>query len=224
MTQRIDLLPHRCREKLRKRSVVRLWVGLYVGSALLLASSTIAFRLSCRPSATEIQLLDAQAALSARHQEEAKRVRVKLEALRRVIARHERIAWPVKMSDVVAVVGSVAPQGVSLTALGITPRQNAQRTRTGNDSTTKRNDSKPGDVLLVEIRGLASSDAHIASFVAGLEAHPLFARVALDYARREQRADSSTREFGITCVVDADRRYIFESPATATVSAQEAQP
>jgi len=215
--QRIDLLPQACRERLRRRSIVRLWVGLYAGSALLLTVGTLAFRLSCRPSSTEMRLLDAQAELSAKHQEEARRVRARLESLQKLIARHERIAWPVHMSDIVAVVGGVAPQGVSLTSLGITPRQSANRNASSDGQGQQRSDSKPGDVLLVEIRGVASSDAQIASFVAGLEAHPLFARVALDYARREQRKDSRTREFGITCTVDARGRYVFEPPATATV-------
>lgn len=210
MTQRIDLMPASCRERFARRNRMRAWLAAYVLSAVAITVVTIGLKASCRPGADQIQLLDARAAISAQQSKEAARLRGEIRRIRSLVERHERIAWPVHISDVIAVVGQVAPPSVSIASLGVTPRQASGAQQQQRAAAAKdKGDSKPGSVLLVEIRGVAPNDAEIAQFVAGLESHPLFENVSLDYARRDDSGGVELREFGITCRVDAIKRYRF---------------
>jgi len=221
VTQRINLMPAACKERFDKRNRLRVWITVYLGSIAIIGVATVGLRTTFRPSHEELAMLDARATLTATQNAQVARLTKEVTRVRALIDRHKRLAWPIAISDTIAIVGHSTPSGVSIKTLAVTPRKDANNA-SKPAANSQAADSKPGSILLLEVRGVASSDAQIAQFVAGLESSPLFEGVTLDYARRAQASGADTRGFGITCRIDATRTYRFDHlSANADVDEEE---
>jgi len=108
----------------------------------------------------------------------------------------------------------VTPESTSLKSLAISPRQERATARSRGAKAGPA--EEPRRKLVVEIEGVAPTDGDMAAFVAGLEKHPLFLRVAVDYARKAELRGREAREFAVTCEIDLGSRYVFGGGAYAS--------
>lgn len=207
MSQLIDLMPENCRRKLGQRSEVRKWSAAYVALIAVVAVYTSLLTVMERSRLGEVRALRSQVQLDAGQRELAAALEKQIEQLEAGMRRHDLLAWPVRMGDVVTALGQATPDSVSLTSLNVTPRQERVAGRTRGAETDERPEA--GRRMVIEIKGHAPDDMHVASFVAGLEGHPLFRRIAVDYTRQTELRGNSAREFGLSCEIDASQRYTF---------------
>ena len=122
--------------------------------------------------------------------------------LEEVIRRYNVLAWPIRVSEVIDVLGTLTPEAVTLRSLAMTPRELRKRAASTGEEHVE-------SLLVVELEGVGPSDIEVAVMVSGLEAHPLFARVSLDYTRMGEVEEQIVREFRVTGVIDLDARYEF---------------
>jgi Tfp pilus assembly protein PilN len=102
----------------------------------------------------------------------------------------------------VAALAGVTPERAVLTALTLAPYEEQAR-RGGAEG------EGPTSWLAIEISGVAPSDAEVASMVSGLEDHPLFAAVKLEFARSRDMDEALFREFRLRCEIDLSRQYLL---------------
>jgi hypothetical protein len=75
--------------------------------------------------------------------------------------------------------------------------------------------------MIVEIEGLATSDAPVAQFVSGLDANPLFSRVSLDFSRATTIGQQEARNFRVTGEIDLNARYSIRHVHASTSSSPD---
>lgn len=203
MTQLIDLMPESCRARMSQRRRTRQWSVLFgttiIGTALSWALLGVAMgRMEASVFAQQAHLQ-----MVSHQRTRAAEIRSRVGRLAAEQARHDRLAWPVRVVDVIETLGALTPDRVTLTGIAVTPRQVR---RLG----AARGSDSEGARLAVEVSGLAVSDLDLAKLLAGLEGHPLFSMVAVDYSREAQVFGASAREFGVTCEIELSVRYRFE--------------
>lgn len=203
MTQIIDLMPETCRKRLGQRRLIRQWITVYAATITLLIVGASLVRVMERARLAEVRVLRDKVQLDAGQATEAEKLRKSIERIQADIDRHARLSWPVRISDIVAAIGEMTPESVSLTSFSVTPRSDRGRSRAGVDASKR---------LVIEIKGLAPDDLHMSNFVAGLETHPLFNKVAVDFSKKTSLRGFDAREFGLTCEIDASARYVFADP------------
>jgi len=217
MSAQIDLIPASCRAALGRRARVRGWIFAYGGLLLVLVASFMVVRAGEPRLAAEKHRLENQVQQNWLRNAEVQQLVGRINELSGRIARYDRLAWPVRISDVIAALGEQIPEALTLTSLTLTPRQEGGR--------VVRSKPKPGakpaeepvtrSVLAVEIEGLAPDDFALALFVSGIEAHPLFKAVTLDYARSRVVDGREARGFRVTCEIDLSVQYAFTEPGPA---------
>jgi len=210
VSQLIDLMPESCRRKLGQRSEVRKWTAAYTALIVVVVVYTTLLTVMERTRLGEVRTLRSQVQLDAGQRQLATELEKQIEQLEAGMRRHDLLAWPVRMGDVVTALGMATPESVSLTSFNVTPRQE----RVGGRARGQQTDERPeaGRRMVIEIKGHAPDDMHVASFVAGLESHPLFGRIAVDYTRQTELRGLPAREFGLSCEIDASQRYTFVDP------------
>ncbi|MBL0926413.1 MAG: PilN domain-containing protein [Phycisphaerales bacterium] len=223
----IDLMPGSCRIALKGREDVRRWVAVYALTCAVLFAGYSILRAGHAERSARVESLAAEARLAWSRSEETQRLLKEIRELEGAITRYDRLAWPVRVSDVIAAVGEQVPESVSLTSLTLTPRQDlASLARAGSSGRTPgRAAVSTGQppaarsVLAVEIEGLAPDDMTIARLVSGLDGNPLFDRISMDYARSRDVEGTAGRQFRVVCEVDLAGHYVFEAaPVAATPS------
>jgi len=203
---RIDLLPSDCRVQFMRRSRVRRWIGLYVGGVALLLGSHAWVNLGRGALEAEHAALTRQARENWERNEEAQELVGEIRDMGNMIARYNRLAWPVRVSDAINVISGVIPDSTTLTAMTLTPRQERTRIGSGKD---RREETTT--YLAIELEGLAPDDLAVAQVVSGLDGHPLFSTVTLDFARSREVDGVTAREFRVNCEIDLSRRYALAS-------------
>lgn len=216
MTQRIDLMPESCRAKLGRKRQIRFWIAMYAVTASVVIGGNTLFELSKSRLRSESATIRAKVALDAEQRVKAKQVRDEIRRIELSLDRNARIAWPIDISDIIASIGSETPDSVYLTKIALVPRQervsSARRARKEGEP-----EPLPRTRIQIECAGVSPDDHAMASFVAGLEAHPLFERLAVEHVRPLVIGGREVKEFGVTCEVDLFHRYEFEE-AVAAVS------
>lgn len=207
MTGSYDLLPPACRELVLRRVRLRRWIMAYAVVAGAIGMGYIGLNFG-----REIQIerrgdLQAQVRLNWERNEEAQRLFHDIQDLGNSIARYNRLAWPIRVSDTIAIVEPMVPESATLTALTLTPRVERNRGKVGKDG--KREPDSETTYLSVEMEGVAIDDLAVARLVSGLDEHPIFASVTLDYARSREIDNVAAREFRINCEIDLSKRYSF---------------
>lgn len=199
----IDLTPESCRQSLRRRRRIQLWISSYIASCAVLVAVIAVLSIATQRANQRVNYLLQQVQLDANQQRQARALTAEIDRYESLIARHDRLAWPVHIGDIMRSVGHVAPPTVTLTSISVTPRVSGNRgSRRASGAGTQF------DVMYVEIAGIAPDDLDVASFVAGLQSHNLFTTITVDYARKAQLGATSAREFGLTCEIDLEANYV----------------
>lgn len=216
MSRPVDLMPAACRRRLRRKTERRRWITAY--SAAGGAAVVIAAALQIRAAAgrAELDRLLRQVELDNDQAARIEALRKEYERVAVAIERHQAIAWPVPLSEVVSAIASAVPPAATLTGLTVTPV--FERGKPGKQSEAIATTSS----LTIELTGLAPTDLDVAALIAALEAEPLFDRVSIDHSRSTTVRGAEAREYGVTCAVDfAARRQRARQGQAA--GAQEAR-
>ena len=220
MSQLIDLMPDSCRQQQGQRRRIRSWLFLYGLTGLAIGMGWGSLRLAERQLEARVFAERAKVQLVAHQRIRAAQLRSRLAMLLAEQQRFNRLAWPVRIGDVIAVLWDVAPDTVTFTSISLTPRQVSRTLKPQGE-----NEPQTQAKLTIELRGVAASDAELANFLSGLESHGLFGMVAVDYSRRSRVRDVEAREFGLTCEIELKARYRFatdtEAAAIADAEARE---
>lgn len=225
MSVQIDLMPDSCRAALGRRARVRSWVAAYLAAIGIVAAAYAIVAAGDGARSDERSRLERQVRLQWERNEEAQAIWAQIRELDATIARHERLAWPVSVGDIIAVVGAELPESTTLTALTVTPRQErlkaAAKPRGERPATGTRSTRTPDQVrtmLAIELEGVAPDDMELSRFVSGLESSPLFQDVVLDFARSRVVDEVEARGFRVTFSVDMSAQYTFVEENAAEVS------
>jgi len=215
VTQRIDLMPRTCREVLGRRVWLRRWAGVYALVIVgLIAGLWYASGHTSRLASRRDALTDTREIRWAQN-EQAQALHAEIESLRRRIERYNRLAWPVRVSEVIDTIAGVVPEGTTFLSLSATERvERPSRRRASNGASEEP--PEPRSILITEFEGVARDDAAVASIVSGLQGIALFRSVVLDYARNATVDGIGARTFRITCEIDLSRKYRFEEVAGVT--------
>lgn len=213
MSLLIDLMPGSCKVRVRSRRTARRWWGAYALVVGAVALATVGLRVR---SITDRRVRDAllqEVALDQDYDRQLEELRIRSGAVRDTIVRHEQLAWPVPLPDVIGALSEVVPEAVALTSITVTPKLEPERVG-------KPSGPPPALALTLEATGVAPTDLDVATLIAGLEDRGLFARVAMDHARETTVRGGRAREFGLTCEIDlASRRRKGAFPATEAAGA-----
>jgi len=218
MSVQIDLIPHSCRVALGRRARIRRWVGLYALGIAAVVGACISTATTEARHARERDALQRQVQRKWEQNEEAQRIWKQIQELEATIARYERLAWPVRVTDVIAAIGEQLPESLALTSLTLTPRQESTAGARGKARDKEKKPEPPRTIMAIEIEGMAPTDLALSQFVSGIEEHPMFRSVVLDFARSRQVDGIDARGFRVTCEVDLSARYTFVDAAGAEVT------
>ncbi|MFG0257554.1 MAG: PilN domain-containing protein [Phycisphaerales bacterium JB043] len=208
MSQLIDLMPNSALQRLGRARRIQRWVLLYLATTALLVATAASQQMKRSLLQTEVFHTRAKTQGIAEHRIQANRIRTELSQLLWEQFRHDDLMWPVRMHDVMRVIASLVPESITLTSVTVAS-QEGRRIAMRSTAYGSRNDGKAS--LMLEIVGLAGHDVALANFLAGLESHPLFASVVVDFSRETMNRELRGREFGITCQISLDAQYRFAS-------------
>ena len=209
MRGRWDLMPESCRAAFSRRRRVRRWAGSYSMTIVLVVTVIVGLVVGNRAKEREREALADQVGVHLMRNEEARTLLEEIRELESSIARYNRLAWPVRVSDAVGVLVPVIPESTTLTSLTLVPRE--ERVEPEAPSRRKKGDEKPQTrmFLAIEIEGVAVDDLDVARLVSVLDEDPLFSTVSLDYARSREVDGLDARAFRLSCEIDLNRRYSF---------------
>ena len=214
MSRPIDLMPVESRRRLARRTQRRRWVIAYTSTAATVALVAIGLQVRAASARAELDILLRQVELDNDQARRIESLRTEHDRVAASIERHNALAWPVEITDLLGVIAEAMPPSVALSGLTITPV--LERDRGAQSGETIASISS----ITIELTGVAPSDLDIASLISGLETRSLFDRVAIDHSRSATIRGVEAREFGVTCQVNfhsrGERRI---RPASA--SAQE---
>lgn len=203
MIPRIDLIPESSRRRLGKRRQIHLWASWMAAVVMLMTISTAALTIAEQRTLQEVTALRKLVQLDADQQRQAQLIQSDLDRLTVRIARHDRLAWPIGLGQVIRALGEVTPATITLKSIAATPRaasgKNSSRRAGGAD--------RSYEVMYLEVAGVALDDIDVSQFVNGIESHPIFSGIVLDYARTTTLGERTLREFGLTCEIDLTARY-----------------
>lgn len=211
----IDLIPASFRAGQRARRRARTWVSAYAGAALIVGGAYFAVNAGSTQALAERDTLAKQLNLEWERNKEAQRLLGEIHAVEDAITRYDRLAAPVRASDVVGTLGGLLPKSVSLTALTLTPR--SEKVLNKPASAPAAGGAQPArpqavtlSYLVVEMEGIAPSDADLAELVSALEGCGLFGSVGMDFARSATIDGTPGRAFRVSARVDFQRYYAFK--------------
>jgi len=182
-----------------------MWITSYIVTAAVVVIVSTVLALAVDRAQRRVDFIVAQVQLDEDQQRQARAMLDQIDHYKAVLARHERLSWPIPVGEIIAHVGAVTPDRVTLTSLSVSPRLRGQRRSSGS-----ANADTAYEVMDVEIAGVAVDDLDIAAFVAGLQDLDIFSAVIMDYARKAKLGEGEAREFGLSCTVDLTARYIRE--------------
>jgi Tfp pilus assembly protein PilN len=157
--------------------------------------------------------LEAQAYTTEAQVAELQRLRQEQRSLIRQVDLQRELAQPVNHTQVLATLGAVLPQSVTLVDMKMRTRRPDPAPRAAPDesrrSTTPRNTpaAPQPDRIEIEMTGVAPDDRTVASVIGLLDAHPLFRAVMLRSSRAATVGGVDARQFRLTMVVDLARQY-----------------
>lgn len=211
----IDLIPASFRAGQRARRRVRSWVSAYLLAASGVGGTHFVVNAGRSQALAERELLAQQLQLEWDRNKEAQRLLGEIHAVEAAITRYDRLAAAVSASNVVGTIGGLLPRTVSLTALTLTPRTEKVATKPSQAAHRGAGPAKPQVVtlsyLVVEMEGIAPSDADLAQLVAALEGSGLFGSVGMDFARSATIDGIPGRAFRVSARVDFQRHYTFRA-------------
>jgi hypothetical protein len=218
MKGRWDLMPESCRTVFNRRRRVRRWIVAYTMAGLMVGTTIAGLMASNASKQRERDALAAQVEVHWMRNEEARSLLDEIRDLESSIARFNRLAWPVRVSDAIGVIESIVPPSTTLTSLTLIPREETPRPAGKRRKGEAAPETKT--YLAIEIEGLAIDDLDVAEAVRSLEQHRMFSGVNLDFARSRDVGGIDARAFRLSCEIDLSKRYRFVDGATASATTQ----
>ncbi len=207
MTQHsIDLLPDQIRARGQAGLVAGWYVGAIMAVVVLLGLTATHARFLLSHAREQLNEAEQRAALVIAGETQAGALRAQLRETRQFIARYERTALPLDMSQVLATVVNDLPVNVTLDRIDLV----AGVRRTGRSARSRGAGDEAGPrprVLTGELRGFTATDADIAEIVARMESRALYQHVSLDFSRTRTVRERAAREFRISFLIDLDVPY-----------------
>lgn len=218
MTPLIDFTPESLKAVARSRRRARAWAALYVGTLLVLGAVYLGVTAGRSHREAERAEVSRLLRLEWARNEEAQKLLTEIRAIEEAINRYDRLASPVRASDVVGTIGALLPEHLSLTAMTLTPRtEKVMIPAAGTPGapggtpggTPKRPVTRTISYLAVEIEGISPGDIELAELVSQLERCPLFSSVTMDFAKSAVVDGVQARAFRVSARVDFDNRFTF---------------
>jgi len=181
-----------------------MWISVYTVAITILVTVTAVISMTQQRRQRNVDYLMSQVQLDADQQRQAVKLHHDIDHYSTVVARYQRLAWPVTIGEVISLIGDETPTNITLTSISVTPRARSGQTQ-------RRRQPAAGidyAVMYVEIAGIAPGDMDVASFVSGLQDRPLFSSIVVDYVRKAKMGEYSAREFGLTCEINLKTRYV----------------
>lgn len=224
VTPFVDLTPASFRAASHARRVARLWLGAYLGTGLVLGGSYLGVTAGASQRYHERDQLTSQLKLEWERNEEAQRLLKDIQQLEENITRYDRLASPVRVSDVVGTVAALLPRPVSLTAMTFVPRSERLAAKPASAKGGAKRPSQPQSVnyMAIELEGVAPSDGELAELVSALESSPLFQSVTMDFARSTSIDGVLGRAFRVSARVDFEKHYSFRRGGVDDGTSEEA--
>ncbi|MEO1237305.1 MAG: PilN domain-containing protein [Planctomycetota bacterium] len=211
---RVDFLPESYRRARRARVRVLREIALVAGviGVLLLATAAIkGQRHSQKLTAQRLEATLAAEQTTLGLMDELARERA---SLRERIKLRRELSPPVSYTQILAALGEATPEGVAVTQLSMRsvrpePEPMGEAKANKRRSNPALNEPAPvePDYVTVELDALAPGDMAVAQMVSGLDAHPLFSRVAMRSSRAVDVGGLGARSFSLTAEVDLDREF-----------------
>lgn len=215
MSRPIDLMPTVCRDALNRRLMIRRWTLVYVLTATALFGTHWFMSLANRSRVEKRDALALKMKITWSRNEVVNRLLAEISEVEATVTRYNRLAWPVRATEAIDAIAAVTPANVTLTDLSITPREekstsrSASRDKSHKPAPSTAAPEAPRPIMVIEMEGVASDDAAVASFVSGVDGHALFSRVTLDFTRAKPLGGREVRNFRVTSEVDLSLRYQF---------------
>lgn len=206
-------MPESCRLVFSRRRRVRRWLVTYAMTLLLLSTVIVGLVLSNAARARERDVLSDQVEIHWKRNKEAQALLGQIRDLELSIARFNRLAWPVRVSDVIGVLEPVIPDSTTLTSLTFVPREEKVAAPAKKGEKKKGKKDSVRSILAIQIEGVARDDLDVARLVSALDDHALFSTVSLDFARSCDVDGVDARAFRLSCEIDLDKRYTFVAAA-----------
>jgi len=201
-------MPESCHTVFNRRRRVRRWIVSYTMTCVLLGTMITGLVVSNASKQQERDALSDQVEVHWMRNKEARAILEEIRELESSIARFNRLAWPVRVSDAIGVIESIVPPSTTLTSLTLVPREETPRSagkrRKGEEAAPETK-----TYLAIEIEGLAVDDLDVATAVRSLEHHRMFSKVNLDFARSRAVDGIDARAFRLSCEIDLTMRYRF---------------
>ncbi len=211
----IDLMP----EALRARSQAGLRMGQLLAFGVISMTITIAIATHSRIALSTAQdrLFETAGAAEQLFATEARASELKheLEAIRGFTRFYDRLAFPLRIGDVLNTIVNMMPESITLdqVELDAGARTLGRSTRARG---TEKGDQNSPRILTGEISGFAANDQQIAELVTALEQTPPFENVSLDFSRGRRVNDRDAREFRLSFRISLDHTYVVKYRDVAT--------
>lgn len=203
----VDLMPAACRERLGRKSRVRAWALRYAALAAALAVLIVATEVREQSRRLRVADLQKQVDFTVEQRRKADAISARIDEFDAALAQHERLALPLSVTAVIETLAAATPDAVTFTTLSMTPKLVRHRSiKPGEPGAEER-------FILFEIRGLAPSDTDLARLVAELETNPLFTNASIDFTTQTDVYGAPAREFGVTCEISLERRFVLAEEA-----------
>jgi hypothetical protein len=209
MTRPVDLMPAACREVLNRRAEARRWTLVYALTATTLFAAFWYLSAANRARERRRDIMAAQVQINWKRSEIVNRLVGEINAVEAAISRYDRLAWPVRATQVVAAVGAALPSDATLTQAALTSREEKIKPPPRAPADGPAPTPAPRTFMIVELEGIARNDAAVASFVSAIDDNPLFSRVDLEFTRAVEAASRSVRGFRLVAQVDLSARFEF---------------
>lgn len=217
MNRPINLMPPEYRQRLGDSRLRRRFASYGLATAVVIAGLVIHSRLGVGRMKALAEELTAQAAQLEAVRAEGLEINRKADAAAERLSDYYRLALPIEISDVLALISHEMPPGLYLTDLELNVSQRAEAASAMEELRERVNRSKGRKVdernllrfLTVTLTGIGQDGVQVAQFIGRLESHAAFDRVILDFDRTRTIAQSAAREFRVRFEVDLEQRFVF---------------
>lgn len=211
----VNFLPQSFHALRRKRRRVRLEVVLVSAVGTLVLASFIGVQGTAFVKSRIAAKVEADALKAHGVVDEVEVLRRQEADLRDRIAMTDALAEPVEQTQVIATVGQLAPNSVTLFKMSIQANRNplpgnvveVENPRARKKKKDEKPEPAPRQYLRLVVEGVSANDHDIATFVGALEAHPLFRTVNLHYRGPIEFSHYSGRRFHLSAEVSLDYEY-----------------
>ena len=137
--------------------------------------------------------------------------------LQRQAALQQELALPVNVTGVIATIGSLAPDSLTLANMSITsspprPTKTVKGKELSSKAQSKLKASRAASArnrkMRIELSGICPTDRDITDFVGDLTGHQLFSSVKLLHSKSDNIRGAAARQFRIEITVPLDRLYV----------------